>query len=155
MLQNPTPVQAVRNVFNNARKGSAMTQAAQGTKKMAQKATDILTSPYQELESLIKENDAAYERDRKQASDSVSQWVDAEYKKLLQQYEGQIPSSVWDEFQREVIRRNTEAQKDAERGQLTQKKGRQVIYDIPLWMILMRRRKQRSACSGLFPLICG
>ena len=128
MLQNPTPVQAVRNVFNNARKGAAMTQAAQDTKKMAQKATDILTSPYQELESLIKENDAAYERDRKQASDSVSQWVDAEYKKLLQQYEGQIPSSVWDEFQREVIRRNTEAQKDAERGQLTQKKGRQVVY---------------------------
>lgn len=128
MFQNPTPVQAVRNVFNNARKGAAMTQAAQDTQKMAQKATDILTSPYQELESLIKENDAAYERDRKQASDSVSQWVDAEYKKLLQQYEGQIPSSVWDEFQREVIRRNTEAQKDAERGQLTQKKGRQVVY---------------------------
>ena len=128
MIQNPTPVQAVRNVFNSARKGAAMTQAAQDTKKMAQKATDILTSPYQELESLIKENDAAYERDRKQASDSVSQWVDAEYKKLLQQYEGQIPSSVWDEFQREVIRRNTEAQKDAERGQLTQKKGRQVVY---------------------------
>lgn len=128
MLQNPTPVQAVRNVFNSARKGAAMTQAAQDTQKMAQKATDILTSPYQELESLIKENDAAYERDRKQASDSVSQWVDAEYKKLLQQYEGQIPSSVWDEFQREVIRRNTEAQKDAERGQLTQKKGRQVVY---------------------------
>lgn len=128
MLQNPTPVQAVRNVFNSARKGAAMTQAAQDTQKMVQKATDILTSPYQELESLIKENDAAYERDRKQASDSVSQWVDAEYKKLLQQYEGQIPSSVWDEFQREVIRRNTEAQKDAERGQLTQKKGRQVVY---------------------------
>ena len=92
-------VQAVRNVFNNARKGAAMTQAAQDTQKMAQKATDILTSPYQGLESLIKENDAAYERDRKQASDSVSQWVDAEYKKLLQQYEGQIPSSVLDEFQ--------------------------------------------------------
>ena len=31
MLQNPTPVQAVRNVFNNARKGAAMTQA--GTPK--------------------------------------------------------------------------------------------------------------------------
>lgn len=121
-------VQAVRNVFNNARKGAAMTQAAQDTQKMAQKATDILTSPYQGLESLIKENDAAYERDRKQASDSVSQWVDAEYKKLLQQYEGQIPSSVLDEFQQEVIRRNTEAQRDAERGQLTQKKGRQVVY---------------------------
>lgn len=121
-------VQAVRNVFNNARKGSAMTQAAQDTQKMAQKATDILTSPYQGLDNLIKEDNTAYRTAKQKETESASQWVQEEYQRLFDEYEGQIPSSVLAEFQQRVFDRNKEALTNAERSNLTSKKQRQQLY---------------------------